>query len=475
LNSIDIAIMTPLVEEWEEMVKHLNLAVDEPFLAPTKRGRIGSYSVLCVDAGKGQEEMAASLTRTLERAKPSIVLLVGIAGGFPAMGVHRGDVVVIHTVHSFDYGKLVDGKFIRRPELDYNCDPRLLEFANLIARSANSDWQRSIRLPRPDSRGCEISRAHTDCYLASSNQVVDDDKHIFYSTVAEKFPEIHAVDTEAVGAGASVRWAQAERQVSLLVIRGVSDEPGMAVEGGSSSRKEWRRYASATAAAFTRKLIESLPRRREWKWKSAILFALTAMILTLAGVLVMTQFKGRTCISVQSNPPFVLGGLIALAGEKPHRDLSENCECTMSHLSLSPGSPSKFVLYYEAIQKEDDRGQRIALKQDLVDQLAQSLQPANSAQLRLGYGSVGVLETLLAWDRLQEQGARPDKMAAIYLLDMFTGLRDSQLSGPASELLRGIRASQFESAEGRIRAAGALRSAVRDMVPDSNLPELVDW
>ncbi|MGA2143418.1 MAG: hypothetical protein ABSH49_00400 [Bryobacteraceae bacterium] len=262
--------MTPLVEEWEEMIKHLDEGVDVSTWSPAKRGIIGVHSVLCAVAGKGQEEMSSALTLTLERAKPSTVILVGVAGGFPALKVNRGDVVVAHSVHSFDYGKLSDGRFIRRPENDYNCDRGLLEFANLIARSETTDWREHISRPRPDSASVQTSKAHTDCYLASSNKVVDDPDHEFYASVAASFDEIHAVETEAVGAGASVRLAQSERQISLIVIRGISDEPGAPLAGGTADRKLWLRYAAAAAAAFTRSLIESLPSKKKLKLPSQL-------------------------------------------------------------------------------------------------------------------------------------------------------------------------------------------------------------
>jgi nucleoside phosphorylase/tetratricopeptide (TPR) repeat protein len=258
-KAVDVAIMTPLVEEWEEMIKHLGDSHEVGDLSPASVGTIGAYSVWCQVAGKGQAEMSSALTRTIERMSPSRVILMGIAGGFPAMKVHRGDVVVVRTVLGFDFGKLVEGKFLRRPELDYNCDRQLLAFANLTARSETADWHAKIMQPRPDSKPPKDSKAHTDCYVASSDKVVDDPNHVFYRDVAASFPEIHAVETEAVGAGASVRLVQSQRAISLLVVRGVSDEPGTKEEAGTASRKEWVRYAAAAAAAFVRNLLERLP------------------------------------------------------------------------------------------------------------------------------------------------------------------------------------------------------------------------
>ena len=86
---------------------------------------------------------------------------------------------------------------------------------------------------------------------------MDDPEHFAYAKVAEVFPEIHAVEMEGIGAGASARLAQSERAVSFLMIRGISDEPGSGL--GKAERLEWRKYAIATAAAFTRALIEAIP------------------------------------------------------------------------------------------------------------------------------------------------------------------------------------------------------------------------
>jgi len=243
--------MAPTGVEWVAMVEQISNPVtadDVPL--PIKRGTIGQHAVVCCASGKGQEETASAATLILERVHPSWVFLVGIAGAFAAQGVRRGDVVVAHVIHSFDYGKLVNGTFTRRPENDINCDRSLLSWAELIADDKNQAWRHYVRELRPDHANPSNFKVHVDCYIASSNKVVDDPDHAFYSTVASVFPEIHAVEMEGIGAGASTRLGQSERAIGFLMIRGISDEPGSTVHG-REQRSEWKRYAAATAERAT--------------------------------------------------------------------------------------------------------------------------------------------------------------------------------------------------------------------------------
>jgi len=264
IRETDIAIIAPTAVEWLGMLAQISDAdVVDNVPLPMKIGTIGKYSVLCCASGKGQEETASAATLILERAKPSWVFLVGIAGGFPQMGVSRGDVIVAHVIHSFDYGKLVDGTFKRRPENDINCDRQLLGWAEIAAAATPEHWRHSLQTERPDEKAPSMFKVHVDCYVASSNKVVDDPDHDFYAKVASAFPEIHAVEMEGIGAGASTRLVQSERSVGFLMIRGISDEPGSGAIG-KEQRSQWKQYAVATAAAFTRTLIEQLPSKKNY-------------------------------------------------------------------------------------------------------------------------------------------------------------------------------------------------------------------
>jgi nucleoside phosphorylase len=261
LGEVDIAIIAPTGSEFLGIERLLTgPAPVDGMPLPATIGMIGQHRVLCCACGKGQEETASAATLVVERATPFWVLLVGIAGGFPAQGVSRGDVVVAHVIHSFDYGKLVNGAFKRRPENDVNSDRQLLAYAELAAQRPDRAWRRTIAEARPDGKDPAEFAVHLDAYVASSNKVVDDPDHVFYATVAAAFPEIHAVEMEGIGAGASARLAQGERPLGFLMIRGISDEPGSG--GAKAERQAWKAYAVATAAAFTRTLVEQLPQKK---------------------------------------------------------------------------------------------------------------------------------------------------------------------------------------------------------------------
>lgn len=188
------------------------------------------------------------------------MLLVGIAGGFPDNHVKRGDVVVAKFVYSMEFGKLVKGRFVRRPDYDYSADRTLLEHALILVDGDVHDWKTRVDAERPDGISPEETKAH-DGYVASGDKVMDDPDHKFFLAVKKTIPELHAVEMEATGAGASIKLQQSRTTVGFLMIRGISDEPGSEEQGGdgSAQRALWKRYASSIAASFVRSLLERVP------------------------------------------------------------------------------------------------------------------------------------------------------------------------------------------------------------------------
>lgn len=254
--SADVAILTPIAEEWHAVVSLLESpspTADQTL--PNKQGRIGSHSVVCVLSGKGEGNTASAVQFTSDLWKPRWLFVVGIAGGFPERKVFKGDLVIAQFVYDFDFGKVQNGAFVRRPEYDYACDRSLLGHAEILAANKAKPWLSFISAQRPDGASSSESKVQLG-YLASSNKVIDDPDNHMYSAVKAAIPEIHAVEMEASGAGAAMRLEASRRMVGILVIRGISDAPGAGT--GSEERAAWKEYAASIAAAFAKGLLLSL-------------------------------------------------------------------------------------------------------------------------------------------------------------------------------------------------------------------------
>lgn len=98
-------------------------------------------AILAATAGEWQEMLRQISNPTPNRD--------GCAGGLPKQKVHRGDVIVAHVIHSFNYGKVMAGTFIRRAELDIVCDRSLLAYAEVTAAAKDQFWRSYIQEERP--------------------------------------------------------------------------------------------------------------------------------------------------------------------------------------------------------------------------------------------------------------------------------------------------------------------------------------
>ena len=271
MGAIDWAILTPIADEWFAVCSKLDGAqpAAEGTTLPAKTGRIGSHNVVCVLAGKGESKTTSAVHYVVQTWKVRWIILAGIAGGFPDQKVRLGDVVVSQFVYNFDFGKLKDGKFVRRPEYDYSGDHSLLAYAELVSRREGSPWTNGINAKRPDGNANTTSHALLG-YFASSDKVVDDADHPFYKTVRDTIAEIHAVEMEGSGLGSAVHFEQSRGALGFLMVRGISDEPHTStalptpviapeVPGGTLQRETWKNYASHAAAAFVESLLQEIP------------------------------------------------------------------------------------------------------------------------------------------------------------------------------------------------------------------------
>src|SRR5205814_2235623 len=119
--------------------------------------------------------------------------------------------------------------------------------------SDKEDWVKYMDEARPDGKPPEFSDAH-EGYIGSSDKVINDLSHSCFKAVRRAMPELHAVEMEAVGAGAAMLIHQSEYPIGLSMVRGISDEPKTAAErrkagasrrSGTKARVQWKRYAAA--------------------------------------------------------------------------------------------------------------------------------------------------------------------------------------------------------------------------------------
>lgn len=79
-SKTDFLILTPLPEEWDSMNSRLTDSYQEKDQYFNIRiGKIGSYQVHCVLAGKGEKKIISVLNYLVAQYKPKRVLLVGVA------------------------------------------------------------------------------------------------------------------------------------------------------------------------------------------------------------------------------------------------------------------------------------------------------------------------------------------------------------------------------------------------------------
>jgi nucleoside phosphorylase len=182
------AILTPIAVEWKAVcarMANLREAINEPL--PTSTGTLGKAHVVCILSGKGQANTASALQHVMACWQPRWIMLVGIAGGFPERGIRKGDVVVGNFIYGYDFGKLVKGRYVRRPEYDYSPDRLLLAHAELIAADPHRLWSNDIPCSRPDTKSLDTSAAHLG-YIASGDKLIDDPDHSFFKNVRSTVP-----------------------------------------------------------------------------------------------------------------------------------------------------------------------------------------------------------------------------------------------------------------------------------------------
>jgi len=239
-RSLMIAIYVALEVERRILVKRWKLDCD--YNDQVCRGKLGptDFDVIVFGTDEmGRVPAAISTIQLLNKSKPDILLVAGIAGGFEMEGVNRGDVIVATNVADLATRKMRQGKRNTIPEFrprEFRTDKRLEKFLKSSSFDG-PDWQNKVldAAEWPDGLRPTIRYGP----IASLDEVVSSTEWV--KGLLTAWPKMLGVEMEAGGVCAA---AEAFDQ-KVAVIRGVSD-----LADPSKSDDEWRRRAMKTVASL---------------------------------------------------------------------------------------------------------------------------------------------------------------------------------------------------------------------------------
>jgi nucleoside phosphorylase len=279
---IDIGILTIRDDEFRAVLGAFKDSHD------VYKGRHREYTLRTADAGHGARYRLAILRQVeqgngeaqeaardlIDDLEPSLLLVVGIAGGLPSDDITLGDVVLSTRVHDFS---LEARTFQEGTTYNVGGGPISKSIAAGIANLGGreeelGEWWAELPAkppvnftptklygPQPwkstlrgklqvhyGKRAEERPPTFSAGPMASSDRLVKDPKLLFpWITTARG---ILAIEMESAG----VHRATRER-TSMLSIRGLSDIVGL------KRHDAWTKYACASAAAFTRAYLRTRP------------------------------------------------------------------------------------------------------------------------------------------------------------------------------------------------------------------------
>jgi nucleoside phosphorylase len=278
---VDIGILTIRDDEFKAVLREFSADTSvykarhrDYALRTADSGDTRRYSVAIlrqIEQGNGEAQEAAR--DMIDDLQPSLLLVVGIAGGLPSDDVTLGDVVISTRVVDFS---VEARKF--QAETTYNVGGGPIArtvaagVANLSARGdALGSWWNELppkpkvswsnhsafygpaswkKLVKEKIKAHFVSDARPPAFcagaIASSDRLVKDPKLLFpWITTARS---LLAIEMESAGAHRATR-----ERVPMLAIRGLSDIVGF------RRSEAWTKYACGSAAAFTKAYLRTTP------------------------------------------------------------------------------------------------------------------------------------------------------------------------------------------------------------------------
>ena len=283
-----------MFDEFHDDLQSQNLPHDSNRYA---LGKIGSYNAVmaCLPAGHIGTSLARDVAGNMRRSFPNIryFLLVGIGGGVPSYGppgdrreIVLGDVVVGTGIVQTGFGAhAIDGFRITR-----HLYPPPMDLLNAVTwLRSDHEMKSRTRMPQfiecmleniaEEKRGAYRHQGNDRLYQAhyphqrenwECEECCDPQELVGRSPRKSTGPEVHygfIASADHLMVNAVLRdKLQAELQVICFEMEaaGLNMLPFLAIRGicdyaDSHKNKKWQEYAAATAAAYTKELLYTIP------------------------------------------------------------------------------------------------------------------------------------------------------------------------------------------------------------------------
>lgn len=239
---MNITIYTPLPLERQAVLFHLEATKELQIggclgIQGRYKGLYHSFQVTVIVTGSGNSLIASVVERTIVPLNPSLVFLVGIAGG--VKDVEIGDVTVGTKSYGYESGKAKESGFKIRPQV-FPASRDLLTLAELI--EYQNKWRQ--RSPQFLSTSKVVFGP-----IASGDKVIATTSSPVYQLLKQAYNDTIALEMEAFGFGQALH---AHPNVRWLNVRGISD---LLDNKKAQSDAKHQPLAAAQAAAFVFEML----------------------------------------------------------------------------------------------------------------------------------------------------------------------------------------------------------------------------
>ncbi len=276
MRSIDFAIITGLLEEFELLKAAIPALKEEPDERQTDvwyRGRIDSsrgfgYTVVATFQKDMGPLSANLLTQNLiDRWDPAYIILLGIAGSF-SKDVRLGDVIVSQQIFYYGPGKAVPGGIQYRPE-GYPCSMILIRQTQALTIDGTTmaklrNEARASALRKAEAASGDPNAAHLSALRAHEPSVhfgtVASGELVIASEAKQReLLALHGkiLGTEMESAGVlHAAFFSGEIPTPAIMIKGISDHADH-LKSQEDEKKYWRQLAAENSIRTVLALIRS--------------------------------------------------------------------------------------------------------------------------------------------------------------------------------------------------------------------------